>query len=158
MNGREQTMKAVTIGKAARAAGVGVETIRFYERRGLIEQPPKPDGAGYRVYSTDTVRRIQFVRQAQQIGFSLREIKELLSLRADPSADCRDVRERATAKVKEVHRKIAELERIRGALEDIIAACPGHGALRACTILEALEVVRQPRSRSASQAHDGALT
>jgi MerR family mercuric resistance operon transcriptional regulator len=143
-------MQAVTIGKAARAAGVGVETIRFYERRGLIAQPPKPDRAGYRVYPVDTLRRIQFIRQAQQIGFSLREIKELLSLRADPSADCSDVRERAAVKVEEVNRKIAELERIRAALEEVIAACPGQGALRACTILEALEVVRQPRSSSAS--------
>lgn len=140
-------MKALTIGKAARAAGVGVETIRFYERRGLIKQPPKPDRAGYRDYSADTVRRIQFIRQAQQIGFSLREIQELLSLRADPSADCSDVREKAAAKVEEVNRKIAELEKVRAALEEVIAVCPGRGALRACTILEALEVVRQPRSK-----------
>src|SRR5918996_2015888 len=147
-------MQAVTIGKAARAACVGVETIRFYGRRGLIAQPPKPDRAGYRVYPVDTLRRIQFIRQAQQIGFSLREIKELLSLRADPSADCSDVRERAAVKVEEVNRKIAELERIRAALEEVIAACPGQGALRACTILEALEVVRQPQSRSAMRFKD----
>ena len=143
-------MEAVTIGKAARAAGVGVETIRFYERRGLIERPPKPDSAGYRVYSVDTVRRIQFIRQAQQIGFSLREIQELLSLRADPSSDCSDVREKAAAKVEEVNRRMAELERIRAALEEVIAACPGHGALRACTILEALEAVPRPRPKSTS--------
>ena len=147
-------MEAVTIGKAARVAGVGVETIRFYERRGLIEQPPKPVGTGYRVYSVETVRRIWFIRQAQQIGFSLREINDLLSLRADPSADCSDVRERAAVKVEEVNRKIAELERIRAALEEVIAACPGQGALRACTILEALEVVRQPQSRSAMRFKD----
>lgn len=147
-------MEAVTIGKAARAAGVGVETIRFYERCGLIEQPPKRDGAGYRVYSAETVRRIRFIRQALQIGFSLREIKELLWLRADPSADCGHVREKATAKVAEVDRKINQLERIRGALQEVIAACPGHGALRACTILEALQVARQPQSRSASPSKD----
>src|SRR5919106_4276629 len=143
-------MQAVTIGKAARAAGVGVETIRFYERRGLIAQPPKPDRAGYRVYPVDTLRRIQFIRQAQQIGFSLREIKELLSLRADPSADCSDVRERAAAKVEEVDRKIAELERVRAALGEVIAACPGRGALRACTILEAIDILQRPAPEGAS--------
>jgi MerR family mercuric resistance operon transcriptional regulator len=100
------------------------------------------------------VKRVQFIRQAQRIGFSLREIQELLSLRADPSADCSDVREKARAKVEEVNRKMTELERMRSALEAIIAACPGHGALRACTILEALEVVRQPQSTNASEAHN----
>lgn len=137
-------MEALTIGQAARQAGVGVETIRFYERRGLIEQPPKPNGSGFRAYSGEMVARIRFIRQAQQVGFSLREIQELLSLRADPSADCGEVREKAAAKVAEVNRKIAELERVRTALEAVIAACPGHGTLQACTIIEALQVLERP--------------
>ncbi len=131
-------MTEMTISKAARAAGVGIETIRFYERNGLIEQPPKPAFGGFRVYPAETVRRVRFIREGQDLGFSLREIRELLSLRADPAADCSDVRERATAKREEVDRKIAQLERIRGALEELIAACPGRGALRACSILGAL--------------------
>ncbi len=131
-------MKASTIGRLAREAGVGVETVRFYERRGLIPQPPKPGGTGFRVYPEETVRRIRFIRQAQDIGFSLREIDELLSLRADPAADCADVRDQAAAKLAEVARKIARLEEIRGALDELIAACPGRGALRACSIMEAL--------------------
>ncbi len=131
-------MTEMTISKAARKAGVGVETIRFYEREGLIDQPLKPLDSGFRIYPEETVRRIQFIRLAQALGFSLREIEEPLSLRADPSSDCSDVRERATAKREEVDRKIAQLERIRGALEELIAACPGRGALRACSILEAL--------------------
>ena len=131
-------MKGMTIGRAARKADVGVETIRFYQRRGLIRQPAKPDGTGFRHYPEETVQRIRFIRQAQDIGFSLREIDELLSLRADPGADCADVREQATAKMQEVERKIARLEEIRAALEELIAACPGRGALRACSILEAL--------------------
>ncbi len=131
-------MTEMTISKAARKAGVGVETIRFYEREGLIDQPLKPLDSGFRIYPEETVRRIQFIRLAQALGFSLREIEELLSLRADPAADCSDVRERATAKREEVDRKIAQLERIRGALEELIAACPGRGALRACSILGAL--------------------
>ncbi len=131
-------MIATTISKAAYRAGVGVETIRFYERKGLIEQPPKPRGTGFRVYPTETVHRIRFIRQAQELGFSLREVQDLLSLRADPESDSADVRERAAAKLAEVKRKITELERIRAALEDLIAACPGRGALRNCSIMETL--------------------
>ncbi len=131
-------MPEMTIGKAARKAGVGIETIRFYERRGLIAQPPKPRDAGFRVYPEETVQRIRFIRQAQELGFSLREIDELLSLRADPSTDARDVRQRATAKLEEVNRKLGQLEQIRTALEALIAACPGTGALRTCSIMEAL--------------------
>lgn len=131
-------MPEMTIGKAARKAGVGIETIRFYERRGLIAQPPKPRDAGFRVYPEETMQRIRFIRQAQELGFSLREIDELLSLRADPSTDARDVRERATAKLEEVNRKFGQLEQIRTALEALIAACPGTGALRTCSIMEVL--------------------
>ncbi|MCA3576384.1 MAG: MerR family DNA-binding protein [Bradyrhizobium sp.] len=132
-------MQALTISKAAQEAGVGVETIRFYERRGLIEQPEKPGYAGYRHYSAETVRRIRFIRKAQQIGFSLREIQDLLWLRADPAADCSDVRQKAASKIDEVDEKIMELKKIRKALEKVIADCPGRGALKGCTILEALQ-------------------
>ena len=132
-------MNGETIGKAARKAGVGVETIRFYERKGLIEQPPRPSMGGYRVYPAETIERIRFIRDGQVLGFSLREIDELLSLRADPSSDCGDVRARAQRKLGEVNDKIGQLERIRAGLEQVIAACPGKGALRACSIMEALE-------------------
>ncbi len=131
-------MTAMTIGRAARQAGVGVETIRFYERKGLIEQPLRPRDASFRVYPAETVRRIRFIREAQEIGFSLREIDELLSLRADPAADSSDVRERAIAKRDEVERKIAHLQEIHAALEELISACPGKGALRHCSIMESL--------------------
>ena len=131
-------MTAMTIGRLARNAGVGVETIRFYERKGLIEQPQRPRDGGYRVYPEETAHRIRFIRQAQELGFSLREVQDLLSLRADPESDSADVRERAAAKLAEVKRKITELERIRAALEDLIAACPGRGALRNCSIMETL--------------------
>ena len=131
-------MTAMTIGRLARKARVGVETIRFYERKGLIEQPRRPRDGGYRVYPEETAHRIRFIRQAQELGFSLREVQDLLSLRADPESDSADVRERAAAKLAEVKRKITELERIRAALEDLIAACPGRGALRNCSIMETL--------------------
>jgi Hg(II)-responsive transcriptional regulator len=128
----------MTISRAAERAGVGVETIRFYERRGLIEQPARPRSGGYRFYDDGVVERIRFIRQAQELGFSLREIEELLSLRADPGADCGDVRTQAVSKREEVGRKIAQLQHIRAALDELIASCPGGGALRACTIIDAL--------------------
>lgn len=130
-------MANLTIGKAANAASVRIATIRFYERRGLIAQPCKPD-SGYRTYPPETVTRIRFIRQAQGIGFSLKEINDLLSLQARPDAACGDVRERAQAKRAEVERKIDQLIRIRDALDVLIASCPGRGALRSCSILGAL--------------------
>lgn len=132
-------MREMTIGKVAKTAGVGVETIRFYERRGLIQQPRKPQGSGFRIYSDDVVLQVRFIRRAQQIGFSLGEIEELLSLRTDPDGDCADVRERASDKLAEVDGKIADLKRMRKALQSMIDACPAKGARRFCTILDALE-------------------
>ena len=129
-------MPALTIARAAREAGVNIETIRFYERRGLIERPLK--GEGYRVYSPDHVARIRFIKEAQQIGFSLAEAKELLALRADPNADCSAVQQQAVAKQQEVRRKIEQLREIDAALETLIAACPGQGALQCCSIIDAL--------------------
>lgn len=130
-------MTGLTISKAARDAGVGVETIRFYERKGLIAQPSK--GPGPRSYSGDLVRRIRFVRETQHLGFSLRETKELLGLRADPGADCADVRKQAADKLAEVRQKIVSLHQIEAALEELIAACPGRGRIKACSILDTLE-------------------
>jgi len=129
----------MTIGKVAANAGVGVETVRFYERKGLIARPERPR-RGFRVYSGDTVRCIRFIRQAQELGFSLREIADLLELRADPGSDCADIRHRAVAKLDDVDDKIGKLQRIRGALKRVIAACPGEGALSACSIIEAMEI------------------
>lgn len=143
-------MKAgMTIGQAASQAGVGIETVRFYERQGLIEQPRKPEGAGVRLYPADLVERIRFIREAQQLGFSLREAGELLALRADPSADCSEVREQATIKLQDVRQKIERLRQIGAALESLIASCPGRGALQACSIMDALTV------HSGAQAGNG---
>ena len=142
-------MHSLTIGKAAHEAGVNIETVRFYERRRLIERPPK--GEGYRVYSPDHVARIRFVKEAQQIGFSLAEIKELLALRADPNTDCSAVQQQAIAKQQEVRRKIEQLREIDAALETLIAACPGQGALQCCSIIDALN----HRPRTPTQAAEG---
>ena len=142
-------MHSLTIGKAAHEAGVNIETVRFYERRRLIERPPK--GEGYRVYSRDHVARIRFVKEAQQIGFSLAEIKELLALRADPNSDCSAVQRQAMTKQQEVRRKIEQLQEIEAALETLIAACPGQGALQCCSIIDALN----HRPRTPTQAAEG---
>lgn len=132
-------MHDLTIGRLAKAAGVGVETIRFYERRGLIAQPKRPSGRAFRSYPNDVVAQVRFIRRAQETGFSLTEIAELLSLRTEPDGDCADVRARAVAKLADVERKIVELEHMRKALAAMIAACPTRGPRRCCTILDALE-------------------
>ena len=132
-------METMTISKIAKEAGVGVETVRFYERKVLVDQPPKPSAGGFRVYPAEAAERIQFIRQAQELGFSLREIKELLSLRTDPATDCADVRERAQVKLDDITQKIAQMKGIKTALEKLIAACPGQGALQVCSIIDAIE-------------------
>lgn len=155
-------MNRFTISRAAKAANVTVETIRFYERKGLIAQPAKPAGRGMREYDDETVARIRFVRQAQEIGFSLREIGELLSLRADPDADCADVRGRAIEKRDEVQAKLAQLSRMRDGLDELIASCPGGGDVKACTILDAMQrapdsiniVSPQPTTQSNKGTHE----
>jgi MerR family mercuric resistance operon transcriptional regulator len=131
-------MSNVTIGEAARRAGVGVETIRFYERRGLVAQPTPPPNQRVRLYPAETVKRIRFIRQAQQLGFSLREIEELLALRADPNADCSEVRAQAIAKLQQVRAKVEQMREIGAALEAVIVVCPGQGGLQGCSILDTL--------------------
>lgn len=140
---------AYTIGQAARAAGVGVETVRFYERKGLIERPPKP-AQGARRYPQATIDRIRALRQGQDLGFSLTEINALLALKAEPSADCSDVRERAEAHLEEVERKRARLGEVADKLRELIAACPGQGATRECTILETFTA---PGLETSGRAH-----
>lgn len=126
------------IGDVARRSGVGVETVRFYEKKGLIDQPLRPRTGGYREYPTQSVERIRFVRSAQHLGFSLNEIAELLGLETGRGARCVDVRERAEIKRQEVQTKIANLRKIKRALDGLIDACPGQGPASKCSILEAI--------------------
>jgi MerR family mercuric resistance operon transcriptional regulator len=123
------------IGKLANGAGVGVETVRFYESKGLITQPPRPADGGYRDYPIEMVHHIRFIRNAQQLGFSLKEVKELLALESGSDTQCGDVRVRANAKLNEIEEKIAGLNRIKTALVALIEACPGKGSTRNCSIL-----------------------
>ena len=131
-------MEPLTIGKAARLAGVGVETLRFYERKGLIPRPPTPP-FGPRIYPMETVKRIRFIRRAKELGFSLREVAELLSLRADPEATCGDVRRKAEEKIAEMEARIRTLEKMKQALSRLAASCKGAGPVRECPILDAME-------------------
>lgn len=129
----------LTIGKIARGAGTGVETIRFYERQGLIAKPGRTS-SGYRMYPPDAMRRLRFIRHAKELGFSLREIKELLSLRVTAGKSCGDVRQRARQKITEIDHRIAALARMKQALVKLSAACSGKGPVAACPILDALEM------------------
>jgi len=128
-------MNNLTIGQAARLAGVGVETIRFYERQGLVAQPPKP-ADGFRVYPAETVRRIRFIRRAKQIGFTLKEVRELLGFYFDPGASCAEVRQRAAEKVADMETRIAALQRMKTALQALVDECGSDDD--SCPILASL--------------------
>jgi Hg(II)-responsive transcriptional regulator len=128
----------LTTGLLAKRAGVGVETIRYYERIGLLP-PPARSSAGYRQFPADAVDRFRFIRQAKNLGFSLQEIRELLSLRVEPEASCAEVRLRAEAKIGEIHKRVRGLQRMSAALRRLTEACAGRGSTSACPILEALE-------------------
>lgn len=129
---------ALTIGEVAKRAGVSVETIRFYERKGLIDRPRRPP-SGFRRYDEQTPRRIRFIRHAQELGFRLREIGELLELRVDPAVSCADVKAKALAKTAEVEQKLASLTRMRDTLVGITDSCAGQGPTSVCPILDALD-------------------
>lgn len=131
-------MKVLTIGEVARAAEVGVETVRFYERKGLIAEPPRRE-SGYRQYPADTVRRVRFIRRAKDLGFLLKEVGELLSLRVDPGRTCGDVRALARSKIVDIQGKIAELQRIGNTLERLVRSCRGKGPMSECPILDMLD-------------------
>ncbi len=131
-------MDGMTIGRLAREAGVHVETVRYYERRRLLERPPEPS-SGYRIYSRKAIRRIRFIKRAQELGFSLREIAELLSLRAEPRRRCADVQARAEAKIGEIEEKIHTLGSMKKALGKLVQECTGRRSVTECPVLEALD-------------------
>jgi MerR family copper efflux transcriptional regulator len=130
-------MESLTIGKLAQRAGVGVETIRFYEREGLISEPPRRP-SGYRDYPLETVARIVFIRRAKDLGFTLKEINELLELRVRPRRNCAQVKQSADAKIADIEGKIASLRRMRRALKDLTKACEERTQTTECPILASL--------------------
>jgi Hg(II)-responsive transcriptional regulator len=131
-------MEGLKVGEVARRAGVNLQTIHFYEREGLLPRPPRT-ASNYRMYSEDAVRRVRFIKRAQELGFALRDIKELLSLRATPGTRCAEIRRRAATKLGDIDQKIATLQRMRRALTKLIGECEGRRPITACPILEALD-------------------
>jgi MerR family mercuric resistance operon transcriptional regulator len=134
-------MNSLTIGQLAKIAGVGVETVRFYERKGLLAEPNRRP-SGYRQYGEEVVNRLRFIKRAKELGFTLNEIKDLLSLRLDPTTTCADVKERAEEKIDDIEAKIRTLRRMKNALVKVTKACSGRGGTSECPILEALDKER----------------
>ena len=128
----------MTIGELARHAGVNTQTIRFYEREGLVPEPPRRT-SGYRQYPTAMVERVRFIRAAKAVGFSLEEIAELLSLRVRRGASCAGVRARAESKLADIEAKIGQLQRMRKIIAEMVASCSGRCAIKDCAILGAIE-------------------
>ena len=128
-------MSTMTIGRLAKQAGVNIDTIRYYERNGLIPEPTRRL-SGYREYGSTDVARLRFILRAKDLGFTLAEIGELLSLSAD--RDVKGVKRRAEGRLEQVEHKIKELQRVRRGLKTLIEACPGHGDLEHCPIIAAL--------------------
>jgi len=118
---------------------VGVETVRFYERKGLLPEPKRDLGSGYRCYRRGDAARVRFIRRAKELGFSLKDVAALLSLRTDPDACCKDVRTLAESKIREIEAKIDDLARMRTALQEVAERCPEGGAKEECPILTYLE-------------------
>ncbi len=129
---------SLTIGQVAQAAAVNIQTIRYYERRGLFPTP-KRTPSGYRQYAEDAVGRVRFIRHAQELGFSLREIQELLGLRVQQGAACDAVERRTRSKISVVEQKIRDLQRLRSTLGHLAEACAARRPTDECPILEALE-------------------
>ena len=144
--------QACFIGGLAKAAGVRITTIRFYERKGLLPAPPRR-ASGYRVYGEDSLRRLRFIQEAKSLGFSLHEIQELLALRAVSGRACLKVRERATQKIQDVEGKIRQLRHFREALRHLVAQCETGGIQGECPMLEALEHSRVRPVRAARAVH-----
>jgi Hg(II)-responsive transcriptional regulator len=126
----------LTIGKLAKEANVGVETVRFYERRGLISEPRRSP-SGYRQYLAEDVRRLRFIRRAKAAGFTLVEIHGLLDLRIDGTSNCARVRASAQKKIADIEARSAELARMRAALLRLVKKCRGTGPTSSCPILDA---------------------
>jgi MerR family mercuric resistance operon transcriptional regulator len=126
---------AYSIGQLARAADTGVETIRYYERRGLMPEPPRA-ASGYRRYPGEAVQRLRFIRRAKRLGFTLDEIVSLLQLQA--GGQRADIKAIAEAKLTEIETRLVDLERMRATLHDVTCRCSGEGPVDGCPIIETL--------------------
>ncbi|WP_020676575.1 MerR family transcriptional regulator [Geopsychrobacter electrodiphilus] len=128
---------SLTIGRLAKEAEVSIDSIRFYERRGLLAEPLRTE-SNYRVYPLETATRLRFIKKAQNLGFSLNEIQELLELQQNPVARRSEVKAKTADKIRAIRLKIKDLSRMLGVLEHLNAACDGLGSIDECPILEGL--------------------
>ena len=131
------TTTSLTIGTVARRTGVPIDTIRYYEREGLLPEPLRR-ASGYRSYGEGAVAQLRFIRRAKALGFTLEEIRELLALSRDRQRGVKAVKQRAQQRLAAIEARIAELQRVRDGLVELVASCPGHGAPEQCPILRAL--------------------
>lgn len=131
-------MNGLTIGRLARAAGVGVPTVRYYERRALLKKPHRTTG-GYREYPPDTARLIRFIKRAQDLGFSLTEIEELIALRDSNGRHRTEVRQLAEVRIRDIDEKLSQLQAMRGALSTLVDSCACGQGKPSCPILEAFD-------------------
>ena len=130
-----------TIGKLAREAGVNLQTVRYYERRELL-LPVGRKESGYRLYDEEALRRLKFIRHAKELGFTLKEISELLDLRIDNISDCERAKRSAEVKLNGVEKKIASLEAVRNVLKGLIKACEKRKPTEKCPILKTIKKER----------------
>jgi len=130
-------MQTMNIGRLAELAEVNIDTIRYYERQELLP-PAARTASGYRQYTTADLERLRFILRSKELGFTLAEIGDLLSLTRDRQSDMRGVKRKAEQRLEQVEQKIAELRRVKRGLRKLIDACPGQGDLEACPIVAAL--------------------
>ena len=130
-------MASMRIGEVARQTGIGIETIRFYERKGLLAEPDRRP-SGFRQYDDTVVARLRFIRRAKELGFTLSEINELLGLWFDKDTQCCDVRRKALEKIDEIELKVKALQSMKRSLKKLIAQCQQRGSLRDCPLLDGL--------------------
>lgn len=127
----------LSIGQVAKRTGVPVDTIRFYEKEGLLGKPPRTAG-GYREFDPETVRALRFIARAKALGFTLREVKQLLRLHRGTRSTRADFRTLAREKLLDIESRIAGLVKMRDALRPLVARCDGEGPLAGCPIVEAI--------------------
>lgn len=132
-----ETAHHMRIGAVARECGVSIDTIRYYEREGLLP-PPRRRASGYREYDHAAIRQLRFIRSAKHLGFSLDDIRELLTLTSDREHGVKGVKQRAQARLRAIDERMEQLGRMREGLRTLIEDCPGHGALEECPILRTL--------------------
>ncbi len=136
--------KKLQIGDIAKQAGINIETIRYYERRGLI-LPVGRTEAGYRIYDENILTRLRFIKNAKEIGFTLKEIDELLKLKISPKSKCEDIRKKAEKKLKAIEEKMSMLESMQKVLKRLVSDCQSGLPTEECPILKSMEGKKEPK-------------